>query len=82
VEQTHLEDDGAFKDDQHEEGEERVVPVLVQTPETDTEELEHKEGRHRVLAKDFPEAWHRDVERVLAELRLVESDLATGLDAL
>ena len=28
----YLPDDSRFKDDEHKEGEERVVPVLVQTP--------------------------------------------------
>ena len=42
----YLPDDGGFKDDEHEEGEDRVVPVLVQTPESDTKDLEDEEWGH------------------------------------
>ena len=36
-------DQRALEYHQHEQGEDRVVPVLVQAPQTDTEHLEHEE---------------------------------------
>ena len=34
-------DQGALEHDQHHEGKDRVVPVLVQAPQTDTEHLKN-----------------------------------------
>lgn len=50
---TCLENDGAFKDHQHEGSEQRIVPILVQAPERDAEHLEDKKGRHGMLSEKF-----------------------------
>lgn len=63
---THLEDDRALEDDEHKRGEERVVPVLVQAPEGDTEHLEDKERGDGVLCKELGELWDGNVTLVLA----------------
>lgn len=49
--QTHLEDDSALENNQHECCEQTVVPVLVQAPKGYTENLEHKERRSGMLSK-------------------------------
>ncbi len=46
---TRLEADGGLEDDEEDEREDGVVPVLVQAPEQDAQDLEDEEGRHRVL---------------------------------
>lgn len=63
---VYLEYDGALKDDEHEEGKETVVPVLVETPESDTEYLKDKKGGGCVFCKEFCEGGNGDVELVLA----------------
>ena len=63
---THLPDHRALKNDKHEQGEEAVVPVLVQTPESDTEHLEDEERCRCVLSEKGSEGWNWDIELVLA----------------
>ena len=46
---TRLEADGGLEDDEEDEREDGVVPVLVQAPEQDAQDLEDEEGCHRVL---------------------------------
>lgn len=56
----------ALESDKHEQGEDRVVPVLVETPQADTEQLEDEERRHSVLLEQLAERRDGDVERVEA----------------
>lgn len=67
-EEPDLEDSRALKDDQHEQREETVVPVLVEAPQSDTEDLEDEEGRDGVLRKEFCKGRDGDVEDVLAKV--------------
>lgn len=73
-----LGDGRALEDDEHEEGEEGVVPVLVQTPQRDAEDLEDEEGGGGVLAEELEEGGDGDVELVLA----VGSERVGDLEAL
>src|SRR5882672_8998966 len=63
---TRLEDDGALKDDEHEQREQAEVPVLVEAPQRDAEDLEHEEGRGGVLREERGEGRDGDVALVLA----------------
>jgi len=63
---TYLPHDGTFKHHQHEQGEETVVPVFIQNPKGDTENLENKERGSSMLAKEFGEGGDRNVELVPA----------------
>ena len=63
---TNLPDDGTLEDDEHEQGEQTVVPVFIKTPKRDTEDLEDEEGCSRVLSEQFAERMDRDVELVLS----------------
>lgn len=81
MKETHLEDDGALKNDEHEEGEKRVVPVLVEHPQADAEDLEHKKGRDGVLGKEAEERRHGDVKRVGAVAAEGELDGLFGGEA-
>lgn len=65
---THLKDNGALKDNEHEQGEKRVIPVFVEAPEGNAEYLEDKERRDSVLGEELGELWDRDVAEVLAVL--------------
>ncbi|GJC78632.1 hypothetical protein ColLi_01470 [Colletotrichum liriopes] len=77
-----LPDDGALEGDQHEESEERVVPVLVKHPETNTEDLEDEEGRDGVLLEELGEGGNRDIEGVGAVVLLDPLQLVLGCNAL
>ena len=59
-------DHGTLESHEHDEGEERVVPVIVEQPETDTEDLEDKERRDGMLLPQLGEAWHRNVESIIS----------------
>jgi hypothetical protein len=50
---TNLEADGGLEDDEEDEREDGVVPVLVQAPEQDAQHLKDEEGRDRVLLLFF-----------------------------
>lgn len=63
---AYLRDGRALEHDEHEQRKETVIPVLVQTPQRDAEDLEHKEWRGRMLAEQLEEARHRDIELVLS----------------
>lgn len=54
----------ALESDKHEQGEDRVVPVFIETPQADTEQLEDEERRHSVLLEQLAERRDGDVERV------------------
>ncbi|KAI3487633.1 hypothetical protein L1887_48414 [Cichorium endivia] len=73
-----LEDDGALEDDEHEEREERVVPVLVEHPQADAEDLEDEEGCDGVLEEEIDELGLGNVELVLAKGAESELDVLLG----
>jgi hypothetical protein len=68
-----LEYDSAFKHDQHEKGKQGIVPVLIQTPQTDAKDLEHKERSNSVFLEQFHESgdgniesrWERRIRRTI-----------------
>jgi hypothetical protein len=51
----HLPNDGALKYDQHEESEYTVIPILIQAPKSDAENLKDEEWCCRLLSKQFGE---------------------------
>ena len=59
---SNLFDEDGFECDEHEECEDRVVPVFVKTPETHTEHLEDKERSCGSLAKQLPEIRQRYIQ--------------------
>ena len=61
----------ALEGDQHEEGEKRVVPVLIQHPKTNAEDLKNEEGSHCVLLEELGKCGHGDVESVGAIVLLL-----------
>jgi hypothetical protein len=67
---SYLRDCSALEDDQHEQCEKRVVPVLVEAPECDAEDLEDEERRSRMFPKELQERGDRDVELVFTEQAL------------
>ena len=58
---------GALEYDQHEEGEDGVVPVLVQTPQTNTENLKNKEWCSCSFNEKLFELWYCHVHDVVAK---------------
>lgn len=60
--QSYLEHDSAFENDQHEKSEQAVVPIFVQTPESDTEDLEDKERRGSMFPKECGERRNWNIE--------------------
>ena len=60
-------DNSALKHDEHEQREYRVIPVFIQAPEADAEDLKNEERRGRVLSEKGTEGWNWDVEFVLPE---------------
>ncbi len=54
-EPTYLPDDGALKHNEHKQGEQAVVPVLIEHPQCDAEYLEYEERRSRVLTEELGE---------------------------
>lgn len=63
---AHLEYNGALEHNQHEQGEQTVVPILVETPEGDAEDLEDEEGGSSMFTEEFCKRGNRDVEFVPA----------------
>ena len=57
---------GALESDQHEQGEQRVVPVFIQHPQSDAEDLEDEEGRNGVFLEQLGEGRDGDIEFVCA----------------
>jgi hypothetical protein len=64
---TNLEHDCALKDHQHEAGEKTVVPVFIQAPEGDAEDLENEEGCDGMLCEKFRELGNWNVAGIRAE---------------
>jgi hypothetical protein len=48
---TYLKDDSTFKYDQHEQSKQGIIPILVQTPKSNTEDLENKEWSDGMFGK-------------------------------
>ena len=67
---TDLEDHSTLKDDQHECGEQRIIPILVQAPQSDAEHLEDEERRDGVLSEQFGEFGDGNVTLIDAVSRL------------
>lgn len=76
---TYLPDNSALKHDQHEQGEQTVIPIFVQTPEGDAEDLEHEEGCCGVFREQFGERWDGNVEFIIA-IQLLEFWDSVGLE--
>jgi hypothetical protein len=57
-------DQSALKQDKHDECKERIVPVLVQAPQSNTQHLEHKKWSCGSLFKQLHELWHHHVEPI------------------
>lgn len=66
ADETYLPDDSGLKDDQHDEGEDGVVPVLVQAPKGNTEDLEDEEGCNSVFLEELHELGQGNVESIHA----------------
>ena len=73
-----LPNDSALEDNQHEEGEQRVVPVLIQHPKSNTEDLENEERRNSMLLEELEKGWYWNIEGVVAIVVLESLDLLLG----
>jgi hypothetical protein len=56
--------DGRFKDHQQDEGEQRIIPVLIQAPQQHTQDLKDKKGRHGMFLEKVPKRRKRDVKHI------------------
>lgn len=63
-----LEDGRALKDDEHEQGEDRVPDVLVEEPQEAAKDLEDEKRGDGVLAEELDKGRDGDVEHVLAKV--------------
>lgn len=63
---AHLPDNCALENHEHEEGEKAVVPVLIEHPESHTEDLEDKERSGSVFNKQRAEGRNGNVKLVLS----------------
>ena len=70
----------ALESNEHEQGKERVVPVLVEHPKSDTEDLEDKERCDGVLLEQLSESRNGDIERVGAIVMLEAGQVRLLLD--
>jgi hypothetical protein len=66
---AHLENNGALENDQHESGKERIVPVLVQHPQRNTEDLEDEEWCNGMFSEELGESGNGDMALVLSVRR-------------
>lgn len=64
----YLPHNSTLKHNKHKECEETVVPILIQTPKGDAEDLEDKEGRCGVFREQFREGRDRNIKLVLSVL--------------
>jgi len=48
---TYLKDDGTFEYDQHKSGEQGIIPILVQTPQSDTKDLKDEEWGYSMFGE-------------------------------
>jgi len=63
---THLPDNCALENHEHEEGEKAVIPVFVKHPEGYAEYLKNEERRGSMLRKQRAEGRNGDVEFILS----------------
>jgi len=56
----NLENDHGLKQDEHPQGKEGIVPVLIQQPQPNTKDLKHEKGGHCVLFEEVSESGQRD----------------------
>jgi hypothetical protein len=73
-----LEYHSAFKDNQHEKSKQRVVPVLIQTPQTNAENLKHEEGSYGVFLEKFNKSRDRDIKADEGNLVYAQKKGSTG----
>ena len=59
---SNLFDKDGLEGDQHEQGEDAVVPVLVQAPQAHAEDLEHKERSRGPLLEELPKVWQSHIQ--------------------
>ncbi|KAI6750013.1 hypothetical protein HG531_007278 [Fusarium graminearum] len=74
-----LPDDGALENDEHKEGEERIVPILIEHPKSNTEDLKDEEWCNGVLLEQFGKGGNGDIEGVGAIVLLNARQLGLGL---
>jgi len=77
-----LPDDSTLENDEHEESKERIVPVLIEHPKSNTEDLEDEEWCNGVLLEQFGKGRNGDIESVGAIVLLNARQLGLGLDTL
>jgi hypothetical protein len=77
-----LPDNSALEGDEHKKSEERVVPVFIEHPKTNTEDLEDEEGRDGVLLEQLGEGRDGNIKSVEAIVLLDARQLDLGLDTL
>jgi hypothetical protein len=77
-----LPDDSTLEHDKHEEGKERIIPVLIKHPKSDTEYLEDEEWGDCVLLEELGEGGYRNIKSILAIVLLNSRQLGLGLDTL
>lgn len=70
-----------LKHDKHDEGEDGVVPLLIETPESNTEDLEDKEGGNSVLKEELGKGGNGDIKLVGAVDTVGKLEIG-GLDGL
>lgn len=59
---AYLSDYGRLEADQHHECKHGIIPVLVQTPETDAKHLKDEEWRHSMLLEQFLKCRKRNIK--------------------
>ncbi|CAI6099130.1 unnamed protein product [Clonostachys chloroleuca] len=72
--------DCTFEHDQHEESEERVVPILIKHPQANAEHLEDEERGDGVFLEELGEGRHGDVEGVDAVVLFNARQFDLGVD--
>jgi hypothetical protein len=77
-----LPDDSTLENDEHEESKERIVPVLIEHPKSNTEDLEDEEWCNGVLLEQFGKGRNGNIESVGAIVLLNARQLGLGLDTL
>jgi len=63
---THLPDNSALEHNQHEERKQAVIPILIQTPKADAEDLEDEEWGGCLFREQFRKSRNWDVECIVA----------------
>jgi len=67
---VYLPHNSTLEYDEHDKGEEGVIPVLVQTPQSNTENLEDKEGCYSMFFEKFLESRDGYIESVKSVILL------------